>query len=192
MKNNWRRGILLGVSLALLLGSSVALANGLFLVREKPCVVCRSGPAKATEDQLQRFTLGGWNPQYGLCLRTTIDGVLHSDICFVGMPPSDPYSPEAESFPCEWGAVPVDFSVLGEEVSVAVNGAPDPLGVWVYRLYQRDGQGQVLDWDEASWLVARVCEEEEEFVPEPGSILLLGSGLAGLAGYATLRWRARE
>jgi hypothetical protein len=34
--------------------------------------------------------------------------------------------------------------------------------------------------------------ERVEFVPEPGSILLLGSGLAGLAGYAALRWRARE
>lgn len=30
---------------------------------------------------------------------------------------------------------------------------------------------------------------EEEFVPEWGSIALLGSGLAGLAGYAGLRWR---
>jgi hypothetical protein len=33
---------------------------------------------------------------------------------------------------------------------------------------------------------------EVDFVPEPGSILLLGSGLAGLAGYATLRWRTKE
>jgi hypothetical protein len=31
--------------------------------------------------------------------------------------------------------------------------------------------------------------EEEPFVPEPGSLLLLGSGLMGLAGYAGLRWR---
>ena len=31
--------------------------------------------------------------------------------------------------------------------------------------------------------------EEEQFVPEPGSILLLGSGLAGLGGYVTLRTR---
>jgi len=32
----------------------------------------------------------------------------------------------------------------------------------------------------------------EEFVPEWGSIALLSSGLTGLAGYATLRWRRRD
>ena len=32
----------------------------------------------------------------------------------------------------------------------------------------------------------------EEFVPEVGSLLLLGSGLAGLAGYAGMSWRARK
>jgi hypothetical protein len=33
---------------------------------------------------------------------------------------------------------------------------------------------------------------EAEFVPEPGSALLLAGGLAGMAGYANLRWRRRS
>ena len=49
------------------------------------------------------------------------------------------------------------------------------------------GEGETEDY-----YVEFEPEVEEEFVPEWGSVALLGSGLAGLAAYATLRWRTRE
>ena len=83
-------------------------------------------------------------------------------------------------------------------------GSPPPpeyvewaLGVW----RDDDCAMTVSDFYERSTL-AQDCPPEEVvvFVPEPGSMVVLGSGLAGLAGYTALglhsgqasRWRTRE
>ena len=185
MKKSWLRGMLLGVSLALLLAGGVALAQGLYFTVDKDCVECWPGTAAPTQDRyLLLYAYGGWNPQLELCLRVRIDGELLQDSC--GRPPSeDPFS-EQIWFPCE--GIPIGASMLGRDVDVSQ--PVDSLGEWVVRTWQENPPGTVVESDTATFLVAETCEVE--FVPEPGTLMLLGSGLAGLAGYATLRWRSRK
>jgi len=191
MKKHWLRGLFLGVSTVLLLSGGVALAQGLFLTVDKPCVVCWPGEGEPTQNQyIVGFTLGGFEPSLSLWHSATVDGAVYLGP-YASIPPAEDPSSGTECFPCEWPEDDmVPAFVLGGEASAA-NGRPGPLGEWVYRIWQENPPGTIVDSAEVRWVVAEDCSAYE-FVPEPGSILLLGSGLAGLAGYATLRWRSRE
>ena len=76
---------------------------------------------------------------------------------------------------------------IGAWLLVADNGTPGlAIGEWPCGLIAAN------TYDDPAEYGNLVLAEGPEFVPEPGTIALLGSGLAGLAGYAALRWRARS
>jgi hypothetical protein len=77
--------------------------------------------------------------------------------------------------------------IVSEEYYFDEDWSEGARAVWPAELMVADGEPNVPD------ALAEVClAAPEEFVPEPGSVALLATGLAGLGGYATLRWRARR
>jgi hypothetical protein len=211
MKKLWLGGLLLGASLALVLAGGVALAEDVTSSWDDATMPAIPAGTYYTDTDNEDNALSG-NPDddMGVALPPP------QDFC-----PEDPEMPiefrisspggEATLIIAAWD-IDEDTIAPGvpEEDAVYFNGVyvgdleAGPDESWTVSTFSVTATGDDLVEADAegpeeggcfgiAWGALDLVEaEEEEFVPEPGTIMLLGSGLAGLAGYAGLRWRSRK
>jgi hypothetical protein len=184
MKKHWLRGVLLGVSLALFLAGGVALAQGIVITTDpEECLECSTGRVSMNYLALHS---SGWQDNETITFHYWFEGEYLGSCTSCGQAVNGEYAC-AEFFAayCPDGnnISQLDGAAFAEvDPSLAAG-----LGNWEFRLVG-DTSGREGSF---SIVVAEDCLAYE-FVPEAGTIALLGSGLAGLAGYATLRWRSRQ
>jgi hypothetical protein len=186
MGKKWVVGLVLGLSLALLLTAGCA---------DKDCVPCYPATVQvlavrpAVPDEYMVNFSAKLTDGQAYCANLYQDGVpVSEEVC------GEPGATEINAsffVTCEDPTVFFSTDIPG--VGFVPVQVEDPFGEWQLGARVVDGiASEDLDeWDwVVGWRVAEVCEPE--FVPEPGTVLLLGSALAGLAGYGALRWRSRH
>jgi hypothetical protein len=159
MKRHWLRGVLLGVSLALLLAGGVALAQDATYVEVgKPCITCFPGePGDATDEYLLPVTIGNWDDLCAICGRITAPvGVVYQHC-------DEPWDDDPHTglfgLTCDMRLICKDTFCPDFSDVASLDSVEDLYGTWTIEV------GPALnEWDDsATFLFAKVCEPE--FVP---------------------------